>query len=101
MLMIHGSAADHTTWSIQSAGPLASQFSLIAYDRHVDGLSVEAYADAAVAQLADDPEPAIVVGSSFGSVIALDAIRRYPERFRGAVLMSRQPSSVLARANSR
>ena len=87
MLMIHGSAADHTTWSVQLAGPLASQFSLIAYDRRVDAPSVEAYADDAVAQLGEDPDPALVVGSSFGSVIALDAIRRYPARFRGAVLI--------------
>ncbi len=87
MLMIHGSAADRTTWSIQLAGPLASQFSLIAYDRRGDAPSVEAHADDAVAQLSGDPDPAIVVGSSFGSVIALDAIRRYPDRFRGAVLI--------------
>lgn len=85
--MIHGSAADHTTWSIQLAGPLSSQFSLIAYDRRVDAPSVEAHADDAVAQLAGDPAPALVVGSSFGSVIALDAIRRFPDRFRGAVLI--------------
>lgn len=85
--MIHGSAADHTTWSIQLAGPLASQFSLIAYDRRADAPSVEAHADDALAQLAGDPEPAFVIGSSFGSVIALDAIRRYPDRFRGAVLI--------------
>jgi pimeloyl-ACP methyl ester carboxylesterase len=87
MLMIHGSAADHATWSIQLAGPLTKQFSLIAYDRRADAPSVEAHADDAVALLADDPAPAFVVGSSFGSVIALDALRRYPARFRGAVLI--------------
>ena len=67
ILMIHGSAADHATWSIQLAGPLAQAFSLIAYDRRVDAPSVEAHADDAIAVLADDPEPAIVIGSSFGS----------------------------------
>jgi pimeloyl-ACP methyl ester carboxylesterase len=85
--MIHGSAADHATWSIQLAGPLAQGFTLIAYDRRADAPSVEAHADDAVAVLAGDPEPAIVIGSSFGSVVALDAIRRFPERFRGAVLI--------------
>lgn len=85
--MIHGSAADHTTWSIQLAGTLATQVRLIAYDRRADAPSVEAHADDAVAQLADDLEPAVVVGSSFGAVVALDAIRRYPARFRGAVLI--------------
>jgi len=42
VLLIHGSAADHTTWSIQLASPLALSFSLIAYDRRVEARSVEA-----------------------------------------------------------
>jgi len=87
VLLIHGSAADHTTWSIQLAGPLALSFSLIAYDRRVDAPSVEAQADDAITVLGDDATPVLVIGSSFGSVIALDAIRRYPDRFRGAVLI--------------
>jgi len=86
-LLIHGSAADHTTWSIQLAGPLMQSLSLIAYDRRADAPSVEAHADDAISVLGDDRTPALVIGSSFGSVIALDAVRRYPERFRGAVLI--------------
>lgn len=82
MLLIHGSAADHTTWSLQLASSLKDQFTLIAYDRE-NRPTVEAYADDALALL--DREPAFVVGSSFGAVVALDVIRRH--RMRGAVLI--------------
>lgn len=87
VLLIHGSAADHSTWSIQLNGPLTKSFELIAYDRRADAPTVEAHADDSAAILDDDPAPALVIGSSFGSVIALDALRRYPGRFRGAVLI--------------
>jgi pimeloyl-ACP methyl ester carboxylesterase len=80
--LIHGSAADHTTWSIQLASSLRERFTLIAYDRRV-APSVEEHAADALALLGD--EPALVVGSSFGAVIALEAIRRAPQR--GAVLI--------------
>lgn len=82
VLLIHGSAADHTTWSIQLASTaLREHFTLVAYDRRTDA-TVEQHADDA-AELAG--EGAIVVGSSFGAVIALDLIRRYP--VRAAVLI--------------
>jgi pimeloyl-ACP methyl ester carboxylesterase len=75
ILLIHGSAADHTTWSIQLASSLRERFTLIAYDRRA-AETVEESADDAVSLLADDPSPALIVGSSFGAVIALDVIRR-------------------------
>ncbi|MDQ3369561.1 MAG: alpha/beta hydrolase [Myxococcota bacterium] len=87
LLLIHGSAADHSTWSIQLASSLREQFTLITYDRRSDALTVEDHADDAVALLAADPAPAIVIGSSFGAVIALDAIRRHGSLFAGAVLI--------------
>lgn len=87
ILMIHGSATDHATWSIQLSGPLKDRFTLIAYDRRTDAPSVEAHADDAIALLSDDPTPALVIGSSFGAVVALEAIRRNPGAFRGAVLI--------------
>jgi len=82
VLLIHGSAADHTTWSIQLHSPvLAARFSLIAYDRpRVD--TVEQQAEVALGYLA---EPALIVGSSFGAVVALEVIRRRPQL--GAVLI--------------
>jgi pimeloyl-ACP methyl ester carboxylesterase len=82
MLLIHGSAADHTTWSIQLASRLREQFTLVAYDR-ASRPTVEAFAEDAFALLAD--EPSFVVGSSFGAVIALELIRTH--RVRGAVLI--------------
>ena len=73
ILLVHGSAADHTTWTIQLASALREQFTLIAYDRRQTG-SVETHADDAIALLAG--EPALVIGSSFGAVIALEVVRR-------------------------
>ena len=105
ILLIHGSAADHSTWSIQLASSLRERFALWAYDRRGTGGSQAAFEDATppggaqpwptIEQHADDaaglarqaPEPVWVVGSSFGSVIALDLLRRYPKLVRGAVLI--------------
>ena len=81
MLLIHGSAADHTTWSIQMASSLREKFTLIAYDRRTTA-TVEEHADDALTLL---DEPALIVGSSFGAVIALEVIRRAPQP--GAVLI--------------
>jgi pimeloyl-ACP methyl ester carboxylesterase len=86
VLLIHGSAADHRTWSIQLASPLRARFTLIAYDRRADAASVEAHADVAAALLAG-AEPAVVVGSSFGAVVALELVRRRHDRVAGAVLI--------------
>ncbi len=85
--MIHGSAADHTTWSIQLARGLHERFSLIAYERRSDAGSIEEHAADAVGLLADDPTPAIVVGSSFGAVVALEVLRTYGPRCAGGVLI--------------
>jgi pimeloyl-ACP methyl ester carboxylesterase len=84
MLFIHGSAADHTTWSIQLASPLRERFTLIAYDRPTRA-TVEQHAADAAALL--DGGRAIVVGSSFGSVIALELVRTRPELCAGAILI--------------
>jgi pimeloyl-ACP methyl ester carboxylesterase len=82
LLLVHGSAADHTTWSIQLAGPLREHFTLDAYDRGTG--TVEELADEAAARLEGTT---IVVGSSFGAVVALDLCRRHPGRIAGAVLI--------------
>jgi pimeloyl-ACP methyl ester carboxylesterase len=87
ILLIHGSATDHRTWSIQLASPLRTQFTLIAYDRRGDAPSVEAHAEDAAALLAAEPGRGIVIGSSFGAVIALDLVRRHPQRVAGAILI--------------
>jgi pimeloyl-ACP methyl ester carboxylesterase len=99
VLFIHGSAADHTTWSIQThaSSALAGRYRLVAYDRR--GPRGEALADAIVAatieeHAADAAElcaaiargPVVVVGSSFGAVVALELARRFPAWVRGAIL---------------
>ena len=83
ILLIHGSAADHTTWSIQLASSLRERFELVAYDRSL-ATTIEAQAQEA-RSLLDPGQPAIVVGSSFGAVVALELIRRHP--VAGAVLI--------------
>jgi pimeloyl-ACP methyl ester carboxylesterase len=102
ILLIHGSAADHTTWSIQVASKLGEElrerFDLIAYDRRRESSSVEAHADDAIARLDGDEAPALVCGSSFGAVVALDAVRRHGARFAGAILLEppMAPSDTVA-----
>jgi pimeloyl-ACP methyl ester carboxylesterase len=82
VLLIHGSAADSSTWSIQLASSaLRQRFSLIAYDRPPLA-TVEEQARFAAAQLTG---PALIVGSSFGAVVALELVRTTEQR--GAVLI--------------
>jgi pimeloyl-ACP methyl ester carboxylesterase len=80
IVLIHGSAADHSTWSVQLAG-LAGQRRLIAYDRRSErGLSVADHAEDAAAIIEERVDGACpVVGSSFGAVVALELARRRPE----------------------
>lgn len=96
VLLIHGSAADHTTWNIQRAG-LRAKLSLTVYDRRGTGMSAPAAQEPfiTVAQHAQDAArliessgaPVVVVGSSFGGVVALELTRRRPELVRSAVLI--------------
>lgn len=85
VVMVHGSATDAQTWSIQLAS-LASQLRMVAPHRR-SRASVEAFADD-IAALIDERGggPVFVCGSSFGAVILLDVARRYPDRLRGMVL---------------
>ncbi len=84
--MIHGRAADHTTWTVQFAG-LRDDFCMLAYDRcGAPGHSIEAHADDAAEILRSEVMgPSAVVGSSFGAIVALDLARRYPELVSGLV----------------
>lgn len=84
IVLVHGSAADHTTWSIPVAA-LRDRFTLDAYDRRPDAPSVEAHADDAAARIGDGP--VLLVGSSFGAVIALELLRRGGAAIAGAVLI--------------
>ncbi len=86
MLLIHGSAADHPTWSIQLAAAARGDLPCerLAYDRRADATSVEAHAADAAGLLAT---PGFVAGSSFGAVIALELVRTRPDLVTGAVLI--------------
>lgn len=92
MLLVHGSATDHATWGIQLASStLTGRLSLVAWDRHPSGdagpalATVEAHAATAAALVGD--APAVVVGSSFGAVVALELARARPGLVRGLVLI--------------
>jgi pimeloyl-ACP methyl ester carboxylesterase len=88
MLLVHGSATDHGTWSIQLASPLKEHLSLWAYDRRAAGApSVGQHADDAAELLREAGGPAWICGSSFGAVVALEVMRRDPELLRGAILI--------------
>lgn len=82
VVLVHGSATDHATWSIQLASKLTEQVELVAYDRRGAGrspapdgraLTVEDHAADLVALLAELRRPALVVGSSMGGVVVLEA----------------------------
>lgn len=85
--MIHGSAADHTTWTVQFAG-LKEDFHMLAYDRNpAPQYSVEEHSDDAAEILRSEVlDPCAVVGSSFGAIVALDLARRYPDLVSHLVL---------------
>ena len=102
ILLIHGSAADHRTWSIQLASPLRTQFTLIAYDRRSDA-SVERHADDAAAVLAGAAAPAsaaaaVLAGaaaptSAAGSAGSAGAVA--PTSAAAAVLAGAAPSTIV------
>lgn len=85
IVLVHGSATDHATWSIQMAArsALVDRFTLVAFTRRSEG-SVEEHA-ADVLSLVGDA--ALVVGSSFGAVVALEVLRGGSPAVRGAVLI--------------
>ncbi len=84
VVFVHGSAADHTTWSILLASSLQERFELVAYDRGVASTVEEHAAD--LAEVIGDAR-AMVVGSSFGAVIALELARSRRERCAALVLI--------------
>jgi pimeloyl-ACP methyl ester carboxylesterase len=90
VLMIHGSAADHTTWTVQRA-VLKSEFTMLSYDRSPLHRRVEAHADDAAEILRSEVAgPCALVGSSFGAIVSLDLARRYPELV-GALILCEPP----------
>jgi len=84
VVLVHGSATDHTTWAIQVGSSLKDKFELVAPDRNFTRTTVAEHA-ADLAELVGDD--AVVVGSSFGAVITLELARTRPEIVAGMVLI--------------
>ncbi len=96
VVLVHGSATDHTTWSIQLGSSLKDRFDFVARDRDFSRTSVAEHAADLAALIeapAGAPPPApsrprtLVVGSSFGAVIALELARTRPDLVAGAILI--------------
>ncbi|CAN5494341.1 alpha/beta hydrolase [soil metagenome] len=86
VVLVHGSATDHTTWSIQLGSSLEDRFDFVARDRDFSRTSVAEHA-ADLAMSIASATRALVVGSSFGAVIALELARTRPDLVVGAVLI--------------
>jgi pimeloyl-ACP methyl ester carboxylesterase len=97
VLLVHGSAVDHRTWTIQLAS-LRDRVRLLAYDRRGAGRSplpegrdfvtVEEHAaDAAALLEQHGGGPAVACGSSFGGAVVLELVRQRPELLRAAALL--------------
>lgn len=97
LILVHGSATDASTWTIQLASTLTARYRLVAYDRRGAGRSprapgvawhtIEEHAADLLAMIADAGAPALVAGSSCGAVVVLEACRRQPAAIRGAILI--------------
>ncbi len=93
ILLIHGSAANYTTWNVQLVG-LRREFTLMAYDREGkeggdsgEVYSIEMHADDAAEIIGSEiASSCTVVGSSFGAIVALDLARRHPKLVSSLVL---------------
>ncbi len=111
MLLVHGVGLQGEAWGAQ-LDALADSFRVTAMDMPGHGASrclpttavLADYTDAIVAAL---DTPAVVVGHSFGAMIALDMAIRYPEQVAGVAALNAiyrrdedAKAGVRARANS-
>jgi len=95
IVFIHGAENDHSVWGLQSRWFAHHGFGVLAVDLPGHGRShgpllptVEAQAEWLVALLdAAGAEDAALVGHSMGSLIALEAASRFPERVSSIVLV--------------
>lgn len=89
VLLVHGAAADRKTWSL-AIGSLKERMTALAYDRRIEpAFTTEAHADDAAAILRRElppGTPALVCGSSYGAVVALELAARAPDLVAGLVL---------------
>ncbi|KFX27027.1 alpha/beta fold hydrolase [Ralstonia solanacearum] len=104
VVFVHGAQNDHSVWGLQTRWFAHHGFSVLAVDLPAHGRSagtplttVEAMADwvMALAQAAGVTRPAMVVGHSMGSLIALECAARYPDQVdRIALVATAWPMNV-------
>ncbi len=97
VVLVHGSATDHGTWSIQLASKLTERVRLVAYDRRGAGrsplpdgrpfLSIAEHAAELATLIEGEAAGALVVGSSFGAAVVLELARHAPPWLAGMVLL--------------
>jgi pimeloyl-ACP methyl ester carboxylesterase len=98
LLLIHGLASDALAWSDVAGALAGAGFRAIAYDRRGYGASgaPEPYAATTVQEQSEDAAallgrlgavPALLVGSGFGALVALELLVRRPSLARAAVLV--------------
>ncbi len=94
-LFVHGAGLDHTVWALQSRWLAFHGWNVLALDLPGHGRSEgpplrsvgELSKWIAALIVAAGVESATLIGHSMGSLIALDAAGRYPERVRSMVLI--------------
>lgn len=98
ILFVHGFPFDKSMWAAQMEF-FQSAHRVIAYDIRGFGQSTDDHENASITLFADDLvklmdglmiNKAVVCGLSMGGYIVLNAVNRYPERFRGVVLSDTQ-----------
>lgn len=95
VMLLHGAQNDHSVWALQSRALAHRGYAVLAPDLPGHGRSsgpplqrVEAMADWILALLAAAGlERAVLAGHSMGSLIALEATHRAPQRVRGLALL--------------
>ncbi|MBX3483068.1 alpha/beta hydrolase [Phenylobacterium sp.] len=103
LLFISGTGGDLRVQPNVFASPLARTFDLLAYDQRglgrtskPDGpYSMAQYADDAAALMADQGwDAALVVGVSFGGMVAQELVLRHPQRVKRLVLACTSPGGA-------
>lgn len=96
VVLIHGFTSNLAMWMFSKiVATLAAEFRVTCFDLRGHGFSEAPASGYTSAQMADDLkqlheklqlQPALLVGHSFGGVVAMHAARLYPEIVRGVIL---------------